>query len=159
MVKLDAGVSGDGNAFVDLHRLAAPRRAHGARARIGERVDEMRLQAAGVSLSDFLARLERGGGVVEERIVGRQLRSPSVQLELAGRPRHGSCRPTTRSSTGDGYMGCRFPAEPAYAGAITETPPAASAHHAEAGTLGRAAIDFVVTRERCRQRGARTRSS
>ena len=144
MVKLDAGVSGDGNAFVDLHRLPRP----GARtepARIGERVDEMRLQAAGVSLSDYLARLERGG-IVEERIVGRQLRSPSVQMELAdGQARIVSTH--DQILDGDGYIGCRFPAEPAYAGAITTAARRVGALLAEAGALGRAAIDFVVTRD------------
>ncbi len=144
MVKLDAGVSGEGNAFVDLRRL--PR--SGARtelSRIGERVDAMRLQAAGVSLSDFLARLERGG-VVEERIVGRQLRSPSVQMEL----RDGQARIVSTHDQildGDGYIGCRFPAEPAYAGAITAAARRVGALLAEAGAIGRAAIDFVVARD------------
>jgi hypothetical protein len=144
MVKLDAGVSGEGNAFVDLRRLPRP----GARTepdRIGDRVDAMRLQAAGVSLTDYFARLERGG-VVEERIVSRQLRSPSVQLELAdGRTRIVSTH--DQILDGDGYIGCRFPAEPAYAGAITAAARRVGELLADAGALGRAAIDFVVTRD------------
>ena len=144
MVKLDAGVSGEGNAFVDLRRLPRP----GARtelSRIGERVDAMRLQAAGVSLSDYLARLERGG-IVEERIVGRQLRSPSVQMELGdGQARIVSTH--DQILDGDGYIGCRFPAEPAYAGAITAAARRVGALLAEAGAIGRAAIDFVVVRD------------
>src|SRR5689334_9222634 len=73
VVKLDAGAAGEGNALVELRGLPRP----GTRnelARIGERIDGMRLQAAGVSLDEYLERLERGG-VVEERIVARELRS------------------------------------------------------------------------------------
>ena len=81
VVKLDHGVSGEGNAIVELRGLGRT----GTRAellKIAERVDAMRLQAVNVSLYDYFDRLERGGGVVEERIVARELRSPSVQLEL-----------------------------------------------------------------------------
>src|SRR3954466_1850417 len=80
VVKLDDGAAGEGNAIVELRALPRPG-AKLERPRIAERVDAMRLQAPNVSLSDYLERLERGG-VVEERIVARSLRSPSVQLEL-----------------------------------------------------------------------------
>jgi hypothetical protein len=144
VVKLDSGVSGEGNAIVNLRRLPRP----GARTefvRIGERVDSMRLHAAGVSLGDYLQRLERGG-VVEERIVGRELDSPSVQLELTD----GHARiVSTHDQILDGqrYLGCRFPADARYAGAITAAARRVGALLAEAGAIGRAAIDFVVARD------------
>ena len=61
VVKLDDGVSGEGNAIVELRGLGRT----GTRAellKIAERVDAMRLQAANVSLYDYFDRLERGGG-------------------------------------------------------------------------------------------------
>src|SRR3954447_25563501 len=109
VVKLDAGVSGEGNAIVELRGL--PRSgARGELARIGERVDAMRLQAAGVSTSEYLERLRRGG-IVEERIVGRELRSPSVQLELG--PLEARIVSThDQIIRDDTCVGCRFPASP-----------------------------------------------
>ena len=81
VVKLDAGVSGEGNAIVELRRLPRP----GARTELrADRRARRRDAPAGRRASrsaDYLERLERGG-IVEERIVGRELRSPSVQLEL-----------------------------------------------------------------------------
>ena len=52
-----------------------------------------------------------------------------------------------RSSPAQRYLGCRFPAEPAYARAITESARRVGALLAEAGARGRAGIDFVVARD------------
>lgn len=146
VVKLNDGVSGEGNAIVELRNLPRP----GARteiARIGERVDAMRLQASGVAPHEYFERLERGGGIVEERIVARELRSPSVQLELAPA---GAIVVSTHDQilSDDMCVGCRFPAEPLYARAITEAAERIGAELVAAGAIGRAAIDFIVARHR-----------
>ena len=52
-----------------------------------------------------------------------------------------------RSSPASATCGCRFPAEPAYARAITESARRVGALLAEAGARGRAGIDFVVARD------------
>src|SRR3954468_18307890 len=144
VVKLDTGVSGEGNALVELRGLPRP----GARnelLRIGERVDAMRLRAANVSLSEYLERLERGG-IVEERILGREPRSPSVQLALG--PFDARIVSThDQILSEDAYVGCRFPASPAYVAAITDAARRVGALLVEAGAVGRAAIDFVVARD------------
>ena len=49
--------------------------------------------------------------------------------------------------SGQRYLGCRFPAEPAYARAITESARRVGAALVEAGARGRAGIDFVVARD------------
>src|SRR4051812_34661052 len=152
VVKLDAGVSGEGNALVELRGLPRPG-ARAERPRIGDRVDAMRLQAPGVALSEYLERLERGGGIVEERIVARELRSPSVQLELT----HGEARIVSTHDqilSDDMCVGCRFPAEPAYAPLISEAAERIGRHLVEAGAVGRAAIDFIVARNRSGAWGA-----
>jgi hypothetical protein len=143
VVKLDAGVSGDGNAVVELRGLPRPG-ARGELRRIAERVEDMRLHASGVWHTEYFERLALGG-VVEERIVGRELRSPSVQLELDGHARIVSTHDQILS--GHGYIGCRFPAAPAYAAAITDSARRIGALLVEAGALGRAAIDFIVVRD------------
>jgi hypothetical protein len=144
VVKLDAGVSGEGNAIVELRGLprpGSPRELH----RIGERFDALHLEAAGVTRHAYLERLARGG-IVEERLVGRELRSPSVQLELTP----GDARVVSTHDQilcGQTYMGCRFPATRAYARAITESAQRIGAQLVEAGALGRVGIDFVVVRD------------
>jgi hypothetical protein len=146
VVKLDHGVSGEGNAIVELRGLGRT----GTRQellRIAERVDAMRLQAPNVGPYEYFDRLERGGGVVEERIVAREVRSPSVQLELSP---DGARIVSTHDQIleGDRCIGCRFPAAPAYAGAITEAAERIGASLVQAGAIGRAAVDFIVARHR-----------
>jgi hypothetical protein len=145
VVKLDDGVCGEGNAIVDLRGLPRPG-ARIERERIGRRVDAMHLRAPGVALSDYLERLARGG-VVEERIAGREVHSPSVQLELSpGGARIVSTHDQILS--GDKCVGCRFPAAPQYAHTITDAARQIGARLVAAGAIGRAAIDFLAVRDR-----------
>ena len=146
VVKLDDGVAGEGNAIVDLRGLGRT----GTRAelvRIAERVDAIHLLAANVSVYDYFERLERGGGIVEERIVARELHSPSVQLELDP---EGARIVSTHDQLvqDDRCMGCRFPAAPGYAPVIIEAAERIGARLVEAGAVGRAAVDFIVARRR-----------
>jgi hypothetical protein len=109
----------------------------------------MRFEAPNVTLEGYAAKLGEGGGIVEERIVGEEIRSPSVQLrvtplgdvellsthdQLLGGP------------TGQLYLGCRFPADPAYAALIGREARKLGARLAREGVLGRFAVDFVVVR-------------
>jgi hypothetical protein len=143
VVKLDDGVSGEGNATVELRGLPRPGTRTEA-AKIADRVDAMRLQAPNVAQHEYFERLARGG-VVEERIVARELRSPSVQLELG--PMEARIVSThDQILTDDMCVGCRFPAEPAYAAVITEAAERIGAELVAAGAIGRAAIDFIVAR-------------
>jgi PGM1 C-terminal domain len=98
----------------------------------------------------YVAKLGERGGIVEERITGVELRSPSVQLrvtplgdvellsthdQLLGGP------------SGQSYLGCRFPADFAYARAISADANTIGQRLAREGVLGRFAIDFVVVRD------------
>ncbi len=147
VVKHDDGVSGAGNAIVDLRGLPAPGAA-GERELIAARVARMALEADGVSVAAYLERLARGG-IVEERIAGGEVRSPSAQLELtpAGHVEMVSTHDQVLGGhSGQSYLGCRFPAEPACAGAITELACRVGARLAGEGVVGRCAIDFVAVR-------------
>jgi hypothetical protein len=142
VVKLDAGVAGEGNAIADLRGLPEPGAAD-ERARIAQRLARMEPEA-GVTANAFLAKLQAGGGIVEERIGGRDVRSPSVQLELT--PAGEVVVVSTHDQMLDGqcYLGCRFPAEPAYASTITALARKVGRELASAGVIGRCAIDFVT---------------
>jgi hypothetical protein len=50
------------------------------RSRVAQRVRSIQLESAMVPLAAYEAKLEPKGGIVEERIVGEELHSPSVQL-------------------------------------------------------------------------------
>jgi hypothetical protein len=147
VLKLEEGVSGDGNASIDLRGLPAPGEPHERRC-IAARLGCMAVEA-GVSVDAFLAKLSQRGGIVEERIAGSEVRSPSVQLEVtpAGEVEIVSTHDQLLGGqSGQSYVGCRFPADAEYAGAITESAARVGRRLADAGVIGRCAIDFVVTR-------------
>ena len=124
VMKLNEGVSGEGNAIVDLRGLPAPG-ARAERAAIAERIAGMALEAQAVGLERYLGCLAAHGGIVEERIVGAEVRSPSAQLEIspAGEVEIVSTHDQLLGgASGQSYLGCRFPAEPAYARQIAERP-------------------------------------
>ena len=148
VVKLNEGISGEGNAAVDLGGLSAP----GSPAEmdeIGERVRSMRLEYGGTTYEDYVAKLVERGGVVEERISGVEFRSPSVQLrttplgELEILSTHDQI---LGGATGGLYEGCRFPADPAYAARIAKEAEKIGERLAREGVLGRFAVDFVAVR-------------
>jgi len=149
LVKLNEGVSGEGNALVDLRGLPAPGspQEHDA---LDARVERMAFELPTIRLDAYVAKLAERGGIVEERIGGVELRSPSVQLrvlpdgdvellsthdQLLGGP------------SGQSYLGCRFPADYGYAKQISHDALAIGRRLAREGVLGRFALDFVVVRD------------
>ncbi|HZI64105.1 MAG TPA: peptide ligase PGM1-related protein, partial [Thermoanaerobaculia bacterium] len=150
IVKLNEGVSGLGNASVDLAALPAPGSADEGPA-IEAAVREMSFESENAKWTKYLGKVEEDGAVVEERLVGDEFRSPSVQLrvtplgdvellsthdQLLGGP------------SGQAYLGCVFPADPAYAALISREAMKIGRRLAREGVLGRFALDFVTVRER-----------
>jgi hypothetical protein len=148
IVKLNEGVSGDGNAVVDLRGLPAPG-GSGERDAIDRRVGAMRFELDRIELTDYLTKLEAVGGIVEERISGEELRSPSVQLRVTplGRLEVLSTHDQLLGGpSGQRYVGCRFPADAGYAAAITREAVKVGDRLAREGVIGRFALDFVAVR-------------
>jgi hypothetical protein len=148
MVKLNEGVAGAGNALVELSGLPAPG-SGGEAAALAERVRTMQLEGRSVTIDAYLAKFAERAGIVEERITGEEVLSPSVQLRVTplGDVEVLSTHDQVLGGpTGQSYLGCTFPAAPAYARAITEEARAVGARLAEHGVLGRFALDFVVVR-------------
>jgi hypothetical protein len=152
LAKLNEGVSGEGNAVIDLTGLppvaggADPGREKGM---LEERLRAMQFELAGVTYDSYMKKLQERKGVVEERIIGEEIRSPSVQLrvtplgvvellsthdQLLGGP------------SGQSYLGCMFPADPGYAALITREAAKVGKRLAKEGVIGRFALDFVVVR-------------
>jgi PGM1 C-terminal domain len=148
LVKLNEGVSGRGNALVDLRELPAPGSVDELDA-LRRRVESMTFEAPSVEHGAYMAQLGNLGGVVEERIVGAEFRSPSVQLRVTpgGEVEILSTHDQLLGGpSGQSYLGCRFPADPAYAATITEMGERVGGRLAREGVLGRFALDFVSVR-------------
>jgi hypothetical protein len=149
IVKLNEGVSGEGNALVDLSGLAPPGSA-GERDQVVERLGAMKLEGGDVPVEEYVAKLAERGGIVEERITGSEVRSPSVQLRVlpSGEVELLSTHDQLLGGpSGQSYLGARFPADRGYAHAISAEAATIGARLAKEGVLGRFAIDFVVVRE------------
>ena len=148
IVKLNEGVSGEGNALVDLTNLPS---AGGPDERdaVLERLKSMQLEAAATPFQVYVDKFAERGGIVEERISGVEMRSPSVQLQVTpvGEVELLSTHDQLLGgASGQSYLGCVFPADPAYARMITEHAAVLGERLSREGVLGRFAVDFVVVR-------------
>ncbi len=146
VVKLTEGVSGEGNALVDLTNLAEP-----TEAAILERLRGMRFEHAATEFEQYWEKFRARGGIVEERVgVGAaEVHSPSVQLRITplGQVELLSTHDQMLGGpSGQSYLGCIFPADPAYAAAITRDAAKVGNLLRDAKVIGRFALDFVVTR-------------
>jgi hypothetical protein len=148
VVKLNEGVSGEGNAIVALDGLPEPGTPDESAA-VEDRVRAMRFDLESVTYDWYVAKLAERGGIVEERIVGEEFRSPSVQLRVTplGEVELLSTHDQLLGGpSGQSYLGAKFPADTAYASKITVEAAKIGARLAKEGVIGRFAIDFVTVR-------------
>jgi hypothetical protein len=149
IVKLNEGVSGAGNASVDLHDLPAPGSSDEVAA-ITDRIHAMQPESENLAVDVYLAAFEKHGGIVEERITGAVLTSPSVQMRALP---DGTVELLSThdqllgGASGQKYLGCVFPANPDYAAAIAAPAMVIGRHLSKLGVLGRFAVDFVVVQD------------
>jgi hypothetical protein len=149
LIKLNEGVSGEGNALVDLTGLPGPSQPDEAEG-VAQRLREMKVEFEGLVFETYIQKLEQRGGVVEERIVGTDFRSPSCQLRVTplGKLEILSTHDQVLGGpSGQSYIGCRFPANPEYAPLITREAAKVGQRLAQEGVIGRFALDFVVVRK------------
>ena len=145
MVKLDEGVSGEGNAVIDLRGFPSIF----VKSMLEERLRAMKFELQGVTYEDYMKKLHERKGVVEERIMGEEFRSPSVQLRVTplGKVELLSTHDQLLGGpSGQSYLGCVFPADTAYAPLITREAEKVGKRLAKEGVIGRFALDFVVVR-------------
>jgi hypothetical protein len=148
LVKLDEGVSGEGNAVVDLAGVPEPG-APGERDAVRAAVEAMELELPDATYESYVAKLTERGGVIEERIQGSDFKSPSVQLRIT--PLGDVELLSTHDqllggASGQTYLGAVFPANPEYAPAITREAAKIGRRLAREGVIGRFALDFVAVR-------------
>jgi hypothetical protein len=133
VVKTDNSGAGDGNRvlrFAELPTAAAVRAAVGSWERW------------------FHEDLSRGG-VVEEYLTAAEVAFPSVQVDIAPDDRVtvvSTHEQLLGGPTGQVYVGCRMPADPAFATTLAGYGMAVGRLLAERGALGRLGIDFAAAR-------------
>jgi hypothetical protein len=136
VIKHDDSGAGDGVVMLGLAPMA------------GASDPEAWLRAQVEALPDwYRTDLERGGGIVEERIAGAPLSSPSAQVDIKPDGRVvvlATHEQVLGGESGQVYLGCRFPADPAYAPELARHAAAIGAELADAGALGRFSVDFVA---------------
>lgn len=149
IVKLNDGVSGSGNASLDLDGLPEPGSPEEPES-IVERLRRLQPEAEGLPVETFLAAFEKDAGIVEERIMGVSLESPSVQMRALpdGTVELLSTHDQVLGgASGQKYLGCVFPADPRYAASIAKPAMVVGERLAREGVLGRFAVDFVVVED------------
>ncbi len=135
VLKLDRGVSGLGNALVDLPGAD------------GDLRGAIELEDPELTIDAYLSALDDEGGIIEERIEGKSFRSPSVQLRMspAGQVDIMSTHDQVLGGPhGQTYFGCHFPADQEYAERIAAEGLKVGRRLAREGVIGRASVDFVA---------------
>jgi hypothetical protein len=148
LVKLNEGVSGEGNALVDLGGLPEPGNADEQDA-IRQALEAMTFELEDATYDAYVEKLAERGGVIEECIEGRDFKSPSVQLRatpLGAVELLSTHDQLLGGPSGQSYLGCVFPANAEYAPAITREAAKIGKRLAKEGVIGRFALDFVAVR-------------
>ena len=131
VIKHDDSGAGDGNRVIDLRTPGD-------------------LRATLEALPDWYLRDLADGAVVEELITGTRFTTPSVQIDVLPDQRVVVLATHEQVMGGDGgqvYMGCRFPADPAYAAELARLGRAVGERLAALGVLGRVSVDFAAARD------------
>jgi hypothetical protein len=154
VVKLNEGISGEGNALLDLRPIAnigPPEGTHPERvAALQESFFTMRFQAKQETWENFSGRITELGAIVEAFVEGEIKRSPSVQ---------GRITPTGEveilsthdqilgGPDGQIYLGCRFPADESYRLQIQNLGLEVGKNLAKKGALERYGVDFITVQK------------
>jgi hypothetical protein len=133
IVKHDDSAAGDGNRVVDLSD------------RPDEAILRERLESFGADYWEVMGK----GGIIEEMVEGECFASPSVQVDILP---DGAVEVLATheqelgGEDGQVYIGCRFPADPAYAPELAEHGRRVGEALAREGALGRFALDFAAVK-------------
>jgi len=148
ITKLNQGVSGMGNAVVDLRDLPPPGDAAEAEA-IAAALRAMRFELPELTYDAYLRGVGEQGAIVEEMIEGQVKESPSVQMRISplGEVQILSTHDQMLGGpSGQSYLGAIFPADPAYSHLITREAAKIADRFVREGVVGRFALDFLTVK-------------
>ncbi len=144
VIKLNEGFGGEGNAV-----FRYPDRALGAEG-IRKSLMELSWLSGNETYAHFMQQFDQMGGIVEELIESEETRSPSVQMRILPNGETklvSSHEQVLGGSTGQAYLGCRFPARDDYRSTLLANAAKVGAVLSKHGIIGRFAIDFLTTRD------------
>lgn len=151
VVKLNEGISGEGNALLDLRpikNLAPPDGSHAERVEaMKERLQNMRFQAKQENWENFSGRIGELGAIVEAFVEGEIKRSPSVQGRITPNGEVEILSTHDQILGGpDGqiYLGCRFPADETYRLQLQQMGLKVGRNLAKKGAVERFGVDFIA---------------
>jgi len=148
VVKLNESFSGEGNG-VFRYPEPFPKEREPRRRAIHDSL--LNLQWSAPETYDaYMRKFREMGGIAEEFLEAREVRSPSVQMRI-----HPGGEPTLVSShdqilggsTGQVYLGCRFPADDSYREEIQLAAYRVGEVLSKYGVVSRFGVDFLVLRE------------
>ncbi len=149
VVKLGDGVSGDGNAMMDLDPLRKnpPKTPQEWANRVEAMLPEMRFQGASITWELFQTKIPELGVIAELFVDGKSKTSPSVQGRVN---EDGSVEVLSTHEQvlggpdGQVFLGSSFPAKDAYRTQLHEYGRKVGEVLAEKGARGRYAVDFIA---------------
>jgi hypothetical protein len=148
VVKLDEGLSGEGNAVFGFEGAPrGPALAGWVRSRLPR---QLAFEARGMTWDAYRAKLRSMGAVVEAFVEGAEKRSPSAQYRVdpLGCVEAVSTHDQVLGGpSGQVFLGCRFPADEAYRLEVQAAGLRVAEVLRDKGVLGRLAVDFLSVRE------------
>jgi hypothetical protein len=148
VVKLNEGFSGDGNAVFSYADLSHD--ADFLASVDAQLTGRLEVVAGDLTPEHFLEKMVAMGGVVEAFVDGDVKTSPSVQCRVTplGEVEILSTHDQMLGgSSGQVYLGAKFPADKAYAAAIGSMGKKIGERLCASGVLGRFAIDFISVKK------------
>ncbi len=151
VVKLNEGISGEGNALLDLEKLqtVVPSTASDAEriAAIEQHFRHLRFQSKQETWEHFSQRIPELGAIVEAFVDGEEKRSPSVQGLITPSGKVEILSTHDQVLDDQIFLGCQFPADAAYRLHLQELGLQIGEKLAEKGVLERFGIDFLAVRQ------------
>jgi hypothetical protein len=154
VIKLNEGFSGEGNALLDLRSFSqyAPGQSSTPEriALITDRFHHLSFQCDTETWANFSSRIPELGAIAEAFIEGKEKRSPSVQgcINPNGEVEILSTHDQILGGPdGQIFLGCSFPADPAYRLALQEYGLKVGKVLAAKGGLERFSVDFVAVHQ------------
>ena len=144
VVKLNEGFGGEGNGLFTYPEQRDDRSA------VEAALQKLAWTSPAETYDSFMRKFRDMGGIVEEFIVARESRSPSVQMRIHPNGKHAlvsTHEQVLGGATGQSYLGCRFPAQDDCRLAIQVEAEKVAAVLSGKGVVGRFAVDFFVCRD------------
>ena len=144
VVKLNDGFSGDGNAIFTYPPGGQPLREEALR-------EHLKMVAKDLEYDVFAEKMAAMGGIAEAFVDGPLKTSPSVQCRITPLQQIEVLSTHDQlldQESGQIYLGCTFPAQPAYAREIGIMGQRVAEQLCQVGALGRFGVDFISVQEK-----------